>query len=203
MPPPFAAPQHNSWVDWNGDGFFQPCHGDCAISIYGGHEVTTSMTNIFFVEYPAKPFWTWRWRNSDLAAIAVSRRLVTFWNALSIEPEAGLGQRFGEMHATEFWGALNFRWTQFPWNNYVRTSIAIADGISFVSELDAKELRLNSPRAGSHFLNFFSPSITFALPQYPAYELLIRWHHRSGVFGLINGVHKGAQFFTAGLRVDF
>ena len=40
------------WVDWNGNNFFGPCRGDCAISLYGGKEVTTSMERIFFVKYP-------------------------------------------------------------------------------------------------------------------------------------------------------
>ena len=162
------------------------------------------MTNIFFVEYPPAPINKWHWRNSDFAGAAFSRRLVTFFGGdFRIDPELGAGQRFDEMHATEFWGALNFRWMWFPWNNYVRTSVGIADGLSVVTTIDHKELTLNKPPAGSLYLNYFSPSITFGVPAYPEYDLILGWHHRSGVFGLIDGVHKGAQFFTAGLRANF
>jgi hypothetical protein len=201
---PLEPARPTGWIDWNGANFFGPCRGDCAISIYGGKEVTTGMTRIFYVEEPHSPPWEWRWRNSYLVAATFSRRLVSFFDALSIEPELGIGQRFGQLHATEFWGALTFRWSEFPWNNYLRTSIALTDGFSLASAIDPKEATLDKPpTSGSHFLNFFSPSITFALPEYEAYELMFRWHHRSGVFRRINDVSKGAQFWTTGLRVRF
>jgi hypothetical protein len=208
---PRAPPEEAGWIDWNGDNFFGPCRGDCAFSLYGGKEVTSSMERMFFVKYPPLPPWKWRWGKSEVVAGAFSRRLVTFWNALSLEPEVGVGQRFGDMHATEFWGALNIRWSYFPWNDYLKTSIALSEGLSMTTEEDNAERLLNNYKVvgnhlvftGSQFLNFFSPEITFALPQYEAYELLVRYHHRSGVFGTINGVHAGAQFFTTGLRIHF
>src|SRR5207302_522982 len=90
------------WIDWNGDNFFGPCRGDCSFSLYGGKEVATSMERIFFVKSPPAPIWRWHWRNTGLIAGDFSRRLVTIWKGLNIEPEFGLAQRFGEMHATEF-----------------------------------------------------------------------------------------------------
>lgn len=208
---PGVAPEPAGWIDWNGDNFFGPCLGDCAISLYGGMEVTTSMERIFFVKQPPAPFWKWHWRNNDFVAGAFSRRLVTFWNALSLEPEIGIGQRFGGMNATEFWGAINIRWTDFPWNDYLKTSIGLAEGISIATQVDTEERLLNDPTirgnhrvfTGSQVLNFFTPEMTFALPEYDSYEFLVRFHHRSGGFGTINGVYAGAQFFTAGLRVHF
>ena len=199
------------WIDWNGDNFFRPCNGDCAFSLYGGGEVTTSMLRIFFLKAPPALPWSWHWGHSAIGAATFSRRLVTFWHALSLEPEFGVGQRFGDMHATEFWGAVDFRWTEFPWNNYIKTSIAISEGISLTTQVDTRERLMDNYRIvgnklvfrGSDLLNFFSPEITFALPQYQDYELVVRFHHRSGIFGAINGVHAGAQFFTAGLRIHF
>jgi hypothetical protein len=204
-------PAESGWIDWNGDNFFGLCRGDCALSLYGGKEVTTGMLHIFFLKSPPSPFWKWHWRNDEFVGGAFSRRLVTFWNALSLEPEFGVGQRFGGMHATEFWGAINIRWTNFPWNDYLKTSIGISDGVSIATQMDTRERLLNTPKIvgnrlvfdGSQFLHFFTPEITFALPEYDSYELLVRFQHRSGIFGFINGVDAGAQFYTAGLRVHF
>jgi hypothetical protein len=208
---PDGAIGQAGWIDWNGDNFFGPCRGDCALSLYGGKEVTTSMKRIFLVDYPPAPFWKWRWRDNAFVGGTISRRLVTFWGALSLEPEFGIGQRFGGMHATEFWGALNIRWTEFPWNHYIKTSIGLAEGISMTTQVDTEERLLNNYKivgrhlvfTGSNVLHFFTPEITLALPQYESYELVIRFHHRSGVFGEINGVHAGAQFFTTGFRARF
>lgn len=135
----------------------------------------------------------------------ISRRLVTFGNALNIEPEFGIGKRFGDMNAAEFWVAIVVRWTAFPWNDTIKTSIALSDGPSLATQVDRNERALNDGQnpTASILLNYFSPEITFALPQYPDYELLFRFHHRSGIFGLINNVHEGAQYATAGFRFHF
>jgi hypothetical protein len=199
------------WIDWNGPNFFEPCRGDCALSLYGGKEVTSSMERIFLVKHPPTPAWDWRWRSTYLAAGAFSRRLVGFSNLISIEPELGVGQRFGQMHATELWAALNFRWVWFPWNRYVKTSIGLSDGISFTTKLDQKERLISGYRiegnrlvlTGSQWLNFFTPELTLALPQYPDHELLFRFHHRSGIYGRINDTFSGAQFFSVGYRARF
>jgi hypothetical protein len=52
-------------------------------------------------------------------------------------------------------------------------------------------------------MHFFSPEITFALPSRPDIELLFRFHHRSGVFGLVNDAFGGSQYGTVGLRLRF
>jgi len=32
---------------------------------------------------------------------------------------------------------------------------------------------------------------------------VIRWHHRSGVYGLFNGIHGGSNVVTGGIRLRF
>ena len=54
--------------------------------------------------------------------------------------------------AAEFWGAVAFRWTAFPWNNYVKTTIAIVEGISLATQVDTVERDANPNHAGSTFL---------------------------------------------------
>ena len=55
----------------------------------------------------------------------------------------------------------------------------------------------------AEWLNFFSPEITFALPDYPQYEVALRYMHRSGIFGTYNGVYEGANTFAVGFRYRF
>ena len=52
-------------------------------------------------------------------------------------------------------------------------------------------------------MHFFSPEITFAAPSRPNVELVLRFHHRSGVFGLVSDAWGGAQYASVGLRVRF
>jgi hypothetical protein len=160
------------------------------------------MTRIMLIHDPVPP-WEWHWGDAGIIDGEFSRRLVTFWHALDIEPQIGIGKRFGDMQAVEFWGAVAFRWTTFPWNNYIKTSVAISEGISLATQVDTVERNANRNHAGSVFLNYFSPEITFSPPEYEKYELVLSIHHRSGLYGLIDNVNAGSQFGTLGLRVHF
>lgn len=191
-----------SWLVWHTQDFFTSCGGNCAFAIYGGREITTNMTSVFLVEDPVAP-WHDRVGNSGIIAGNVSRRFLTILGALDLEAEIGVDQRFGDMHATDTWAAIDFRWTDFPWNEYVRTTIALAEGGSYASQIDEEErLRANNMQ-GSNFLNYFSPELTLALPSLPNDELMFRFQHRSGIFGLINHVFGGSSFATVGYRHRF
>jgi hypothetical protein len=93
------------------------------------------------------------------------------------------------------------RWTAFPWNDYLTTTIAIGEGVSVASEVPAVEIRKNRPE--SQVLNYLFFEATFALPDQPNIELVTRLHHRSGIGGLINGVSDGSNYLGAGLRWRF
>jgi hypothetical protein len=190
-------------IIWNTANFFGPCRDDCSLAIYGGREARTEMTHLLLLAQPT-PIWQTQWGPSELVAGTFSRRLATVWGKLDIEPEFGVAKRFGIMTAGEFWAALSFRWTAFPWNDVVKTTIALAEGASLATSVEREERRESVPgHTGSVVLNFFSPEITFAPPSVSAYELFFRLHHRSGIFGLINNVEGGAQYETIGIRVHF
>jgi len=197
-----AAAGPPDWIDWNGENFFESCQSDCSVSLSGGRQITTAMTRIMLIHNPV-PAWEWHWGNAGIINGEFSRRLVTFWHALDIEPQIGIGKRFGDMQAVEFWGAVAFRWTAFPWNDYIKTTIAISEGVGLATQVDTVERAANANHAGSVFLNYFSPEITFSLPNFQKYELVFCIHHRSGLYGLIDNVNAGSQFGTIGFRVHF
>jgi hypothetical protein len=125
-------------------------------------------------------------------------------NVIEIEPEFGIGKRFGNVRAVEIWGALYFRWTYFPWNDYLKTTIGVNTGLNYATDIEAEERQGSVPgHKGSHILHNFSPEMTFAPPTIPSFEVLLNYHHRSGMYGLINGVYGGTQFATLGLRYRF
>jgi hypothetical protein len=185
-----------NWVTWHMDNFFAQCGGNCAVSIFGGPQLVTHQYNIFI---HGTPPWDWQLGNADLVGGAISRRLLTLWSSLDIEPEFGLAKRLGSMHADEAWLVLNIRWTRFPWNRYLRTSIAITFGPSVAVDLPS-----GTPK-DAVILNYFSPEITFALPQYPQYEMMVQLHHRSDIVDIGSGgtPDRGWQFLTVGLRYHF
>jgi hypothetical protein len=145
---------------------------------------------------------------------AISRSVIEFDRFAKIEIEAGVGQRFGSLHQSEAWTALYVRWTYFPWNSFLRTSIAVSTGLSYASAVTPYELSEAVDGKGTRLLHYFSPEITFALPSWGETELVFRVHHRSGggeyfgsnfpVYGsLFRGAQGGMQYLTVGVRQHF
>jgi hypothetical protein len=181
---------------------FGPCEGDCAVAVYGGDYVENSMNQVLVTD-PELPF-SWKYDAEDnLVAVAVSRRVGTVLGRLDLEPEAGIARRFGRQDVTEFWGALYFRYRGFPWDEVVTTSVALSTGLNWANQISDVEQERARDGEGSHWMHYFAPEITLALPNHPELELLFRFHHRSGVFGLVSDAHGGAQYGTVGVRVRF
>jgi hypothetical protein len=199
---PHTAPDISPWLVWHTQNFFGACAGECGAAVYGGREVTTPMSSVFLVHNPVAP-WSVQTGNAGVIAAAISRSVATLFGLVDVEAEAGADQRLGDMHATTVWLAADFRWSRFPWNDVVATTIAFVDGPSMASQVDTEERARSSNGRGSDFLNFASPEITFALPDHPEDELVLRYQHRSGIFGLMNGVDEASSFATIGFRRVF
>lgn len=185
---------------WSPADLFAPCGGDCAVALYGGNYVENSMGEVLVTD-PELPF-TWDYQEDHFIGTAISRDVGQLWR-FRLEPEVGIGQRFGQQSATEVWGALFFRYRGFPWDDVVTTTIAFSTGLNWASEVTAIEQERAKDGEGSQVMHFFSPEVTLALPQAPDVELMFRFHHRSGVFGIVSDAFGGAQYGTVGLRVRF
>jgi hypothetical protein len=176
------------------------CRGACSVAIYGGSYVDSAMSDILLLD-PQTPI-TWDYEDDHFLGVAVSREVGRAWR-LRIEPELGVGQRFGRQSATELWGAVFVRYRGFPWDDVLTTTVAVSTGLNYASEITAVEQDRARDGEGSRLMHFFSPEVTFALPTRPDVELMFRMHHRSGVFGLVSDAWGGAQYGTVGLRVRF
>lgn len=182
---------------------FRPCVNDCAVTVLAGGLVETAMMDIFVNK--GIPPWDWKYGRSAFIGAAISRELVTWGNYGSIEGELGIGKRFGIMDEGEGWVALYFRWKWFPWNDYVRTTVAVSTGVNVATDIAEWERKrtINSGR-GSYQQHYFSPEITFGLPNFPNTDLVFRFHHRSGAsLGIFNNTYGAAQYATVGVRHRF
>ena len=149
--------------------------------------------------------WTGSWGDDTLAGGAVSYRLARFWKFFMLDAELGGAYRFGDTEGGEFWAAAYLRYDGFPWTNHVYTTFGLSMGPDYVTRLPRVERGTDAqPEANqSRFLNFFSPELTFALPERPHQEVVLRYMHRSGIFGTFNGVWEGANSLTVGFRMRF
>ena len=149
--------------------------------------------------------WTGSWGDDTLAGGAASYRLARFWKFFMLDAELGGAYRFGDTEGGEFWAAAYLRYDGFPWTNYVYTTFGLSMGPNYVTRLPQVERGTDArPEPNqSHFLNFFAPELTFALPSRPHQEIAIRYMHRSGIFGTYNGVYEGANSLVVGFRMRF
>ncbi len=101
----------------------------------------------------------------------------------------------------EFDPYVIFRWANLPWNNYVNTSFALGEGVSYASSVPSieKEGSDNTKR----FLNYLMFEATFAMPSYPRLQVLARVHHRSGAYGLYRAGNSGSNDVGLGIRYLF
>lgn len=187
---------------WQPGDLFAPCDGDCGVAVYAGRYVEDSLGDDIILS-PSLPS-SWQYGPDDhLIATSVSRQVAHFWRHWTLEPEVGIGQRFGRQSATEVWGAFFFRYGGFPWDRYVVTTMALSTGLNWASTVTDVEQERARDGEGDQLMHFFSPEITFAAPSRPDLELVFRFHHRSGVFGLVSDAWGGAQYASVGVRVRF
>lgn len=149
--------------------------------------------------------WSGSWGDDTIIGGAVQYRLGRFWRFFMVDVEGGAVYRSGDTQGGEFWAAAYLRYDGFPWTNYVYTTFGLSMGPDYVTRLPQVERGTDArPEPNqSRWLNFFSPELTVALPDYPQYELAFRYMHRSGIFGTYNGVYEGANSFVLGFRYRF
>jgi hypothetical protein len=146
--------------------------------------------------------WSGERGKDTILGVAGSYRVARFWRWFTIDAELGAGGRVGQTNAGEAWGALYLRFDGFPWNHLLYTSVAGSTGLHWVSRLPERERGPPERREPntSNVLHYFAPEITVALPHRRQHELVLRYHHRSGIFGAMNGVDDGANAIAIGYR---
>lgn len=138
-------------------------------------------------------------RDSYVAALAGGWIFHYPLPAMQFEVEGQIAQHWRRQDHTELNAATLARWTRFPWNRRVRTTIALGIGPSLALETPAIE-RERHDRAARRML--FMPFEVTAGPPDGAWEAMIRVHHRSGGFDWVSRA-SGSNFVSVGVRARF
>lgn len=165
------------------------------LSLYGG-KVSENSLHEFLFESSSVEF-----EDSKLLVVALGKKLTTYKGLIRIEGEGQVAKHWGDQDHYEFNGAVLFRWLPFPWDAYLDTSFAVGEGFSYATQ--KPELEIMEHDKTSKFLNYLSFDLEFVVPGVPRASLFTRIHHRSGCFGLINGVNGGSNAMTAGVKYSF
>jgi hypothetical protein len=185
---------------WEINDLFSPCKGDCGVALLFGKSVSrTPMTSIF-LHFQSPAYW--QWDDTYIATLSAKRTWIKFGKYFSIDPEIGIGRRFGVADGAEAWLALYVRWHYFPWSDYVRTSIGAGIGPSLAPNVTIGPNGLFN-NGGVAIANYFSPELEIGLPSHPDFNLVVRYQHRSNIWGVLQNNSEDSQFWTVGMRINF
>jgi hypothetical protein len=137
-----------------------------------------------------------------VVAVAGRRKIAWFRDQLSIDAELYYAHHFGREVYEEFGAAGYLRWHAFPWSEHLPTSFAVGMGPSYTTIYPMLETQ-EDPNDRSKLLNQFNLELTLGLPNYPSAVLVTRLQHRSGVFGLSDGVTDASNFLMIGIEYRF
>ena len=129
------------------------------------------------------------------AGVCLGRELIK-WKYASLEAEGIFAEHFGGMgNYEEYVLALGLRYHYFPWDEYVKTTVAVKDGASYTTKQIGGENR--------YFLNFIGFELTLAYPKYDRLSVVLGTHHRSGAKSTLHIGNGDTNFYVLGLRFKF
>jgi hypothetical protein len=170
--------------------------GDYALTFYSG-KYSDDRLGAVLVSKPID------FEDSWFAAAALSRAYAFESPSHQWEIEGQLGKHYRGQTHWEINALAIYRWQRFPWQHRLRTTVAIGDGLSFATRLPPLEEASDTNVGATHMLNYILVEFTFAPPRSADWSLVVRVHHRSGVYGLFNGVQGGSNIIAAGLKWHF
>lgn len=165
-----------------------------ALTVYGGIGTNGGIEDI--------PGLQADFNDAYMLGVAGSRELSRWQELLALEVEGQVVMQFKKQDHGEGNLLLAARWLEFPWNDSVRTSIAVGEGISYASSVPTIETE-RSPGRTSKLLNYLLLELELAPQQQSRWSFVTRIHHRSGVFGLYNGVSLGSNLLGIGMKYRF
>lgn len=116
-------------------------------------------------------------------------------NRFRFEFDTSIFQYYGEQDHWEVTAAVVVRYYLIK----DRLSFAVGDGFSYASDIPDLERRRHINT--SQILNFVLLELAVDINSFSA--LAMRWHHRSGIWGLINDVEGGSNSVQFGVRYKF
>jgi len=155
------------------------------------------------VPFYQTPFKRWDLQNEYLVSLAVGKELRRLRDHLTLEAEGQVVGHWGDSGGyMECVGSVILRWHRFPWERHVRTTFGFGEGLSFANRIPDHEIEKPGD-PGSRLLNYLMYEVTLAHPEWEHTHFFFRVHHRSGIFGLFNGVHGASNYPSLGIKYVF
>jgi hypothetical protein len=162
-----------------------------AVTLYSGVFMNNSLGGVFVFQYDPQ--------DSYIGVLAVSREIWNLTRHIRFELEGQVAKNFGEQTNWELNALLVGRWVTFPWNDYVYTTFAVGEGVSYATAVPKLEKELQDT---THQLqNYLMFELTLSPPQHREWAFVTRIHHRSALFGVYGD--GGSNVLAVGVKYRF
>lgn len=169
---------------------------DDYLTVYAGKYTDDRLGKILL----SQPF---SYEDSYIGVVALARAFPLASPNHRWEVEGQLGKHFQGQDNWEINVLAIYRWQQFPWNHLLQTSVAVGDGLSYASDTPQIESSSHTNTGSRRLLNYILVEVEFAPPQVNDWSLVMRIHHRSGVYGTFGDVRGGSNLICAGVKLAF
>lgn len=141
--------------------------------------------------------------DTEVFVLEAGKVFSKYWD-FKFEWNVNLVQHKEHSFQSDFLGIAAFIAVRYeiPWSRVFNFSLAVGEGGSYNGRIPAVET-FRKGQATSRYLNFLSFEGTVGLTQLPHWQATVRIYHRSGIFGLINGVKGGSNILGVGLKYIF
>jgi hypothetical protein len=140
---------------------------------------------------------------SHVYVLSLGKELGVYKDVIGYEVEGQVAWHSGKQTHGEVNAAFTLRWLPFLWDRYLDTSFAFGNGLSYATSEPELEIREGDELETNQLLYYILVELAFAVPQYESWDIFVRIHHRSSVFGVIDGISTGSNFVGLGLRYRF
>ena len=97
-------------------------------------------------------------------------------------------------------GGVGFRWLDFPWNKWVKTTFFMGIGLSYSSHVYTADRERHPGEERSHLKFDWPIQFTFAHPRWPQHQIVFFIDHQSGGHIFDEG---GVNAYGIGYRLEF
>ncbi|MEM8709579.1 MAG: hypothetical protein AAGG01_01390 [Planctomycetota bacterium] len=180
-----------------------PQAGKQAVSVYAGPYTDNSLPEEILLFKPLS------FEDATLVAASYGQIIAEPSPNYRWELEGNVVQWLGDQDHQELGGLALFRWMSFPWDEFVDTSFAFGNGLSWATENPDLEAFFHPDTGTTQLLWHIAVEFELARPErlratspswLDSWATFVRVHHRSGVFGTFDGVDGGSNVLALGLR---
>ncbi|MDY6972815.1 MAG: hypothetical protein SV775_10850, partial [Thermodesulfobacteriota bacterium] len=131
--------------------------GDWALTLYSARISGDSLKDTFIMSSS--------YDHSYLLALALSKRVASSWKRIDWEYEGQIVKHYGDQSHMEFNCLIAARYPVLRLKNYIRTSFAVGEGISYATE--TPKVETDHYDKTSNLLNYLLFELAFGLPKVP------------------------------------